>query len=135
MALSKTTTLTSSSASSAAMTSWNCLTISGPMTLMGGLSTVTRQYAGDRRATRICASFVGGFICMTLAGTLIVAMGFFSVFVGLGNRLTHDNRLSAFSQNAMGSRNWTMVLPALLCRVQWLQCLRPATPCTEDDPQ
>jgi hypothetical protein len=25
------------------MTSWNCLTISGPMTLIGGLSIVTRQ--------------------------------------------------------------------------------------------
>jgi hypothetical protein len=42
-ALSKTTTLTCSSASRALMTSWNCLTISGPMTLIGGLSIVTRQ--------------------------------------------------------------------------------------------
>jgi hypothetical protein len=42
-ALSKTTTLACSSASRALMTSWNCLTISGPMTLIGGLSIVTRQ--------------------------------------------------------------------------------------------
>ena len=57
------------------------------MTLIGGLSIVTRQYAGDRRDTRICAGFVGAFICVRLVGAFIVAMGFSSVFVGLGNRL------------------------------------------------
>jgi hypothetical protein len=31
------------------------------MTLIGGLSIVTRQYAGDRRATRICPGFVAVF--------------------------------------------------------------------------
>src|SRR5580704_5067566 len=41
------------------MTSWNCCTISGPITLIGGLSIVTRQYAGDRSATRsCCADFI-----------------------------------------------------------------------------
>jgi hypothetical protein len=46
------------------------------MTFMGGLSIVTRQYAGDRRVTRISADFVGAFICVSLAGAFIVAMGF-----------------------------------------------------------
>ncbi len=42
-ALSKTTTLTSSSDSTALMSCWNWRTVSGPMTLSGGLSNVTRQ--------------------------------------------------------------------------------------------
>ena len=37
------TTLTCWSASIASMTAWNSRTISGPMTLIGGLSIVTRQ--------------------------------------------------------------------------------------------
>jgi hypothetical protein len=36
-------------------------TISGPITLIGGLSIVTRQEAGDRRVTRICAGLVSAF--------------------------------------------------------------------------
>jgi hypothetical protein len=42
-ALSKTTTRTSPSTSSSSITAWNCRTVSGPMTLSGGLSMVTRQ--------------------------------------------------------------------------------------------
>ena len=39
--------------------SWNCWTISGPITLIGGLSIVTRQQAAAGRATRICVLAFG----------------------------------------------------------------------------
>ena len=47
-ALSKTTTLTCSSVSSAVMISFTCGSISGPKMLSGGWSNVTRQYSGER---------------------------------------------------------------------------------------
>src|SRR6202040_2384259 len=89
------------------MTSWNCLTISGPMTLIGGLSIVTRQYSGDRRATRICAGFAGEFICVSLVGAVLVAMEFSSLTIQP-------------EQNE--PRNWTMVSPILSNGV--CSCLR-----------
>src|ERR1700729_3066754 len=52
-ALSKTTTLTSWSVSSAVMISRNSRTNSGPIKLSGGLSNVTRQYLGDDRVSLI----------------------------------------------------------------------------------
>jgi hypothetical protein len=57
------------------------------MTLMGGLSIVTRQYAGDRRVRRICDGFVGAFICAGFADAAIAAMGSSSVFVCIGKQL------------------------------------------------
>src|SRR3984957_9678089 len=54
-ALSKTTILSSWSASSAAMISRNSRTNSGPIKLSGGLSNVTRQYLAEDRVSLICA--------------------------------------------------------------------------------
>src|SRR5580704_9122813 len=56
-ALSKTTTLSSWSVSSAVMISRNSRTNSGPIKLSGGLSNVTRQYLGDDRVSLICPIF------------------------------------------------------------------------------
>src|ERR1700686_1634797 len=56
-ALSKTTTLSSSSVSSAVMISRNSRTNSGPIKFSGGLSNVTRQYLGEDRVSLICAIF------------------------------------------------------------------------------
>src|SRR5580700_9009090 len=81
------------------MSSWNCLTISGPITLIGGLSIVTRQYAGDRWATRICGDVAGTVICVTLVGAFAVAMEFSSVF-----------ECSLIQPEQDGLRNWTIVL-------------------------
>src|SRR3954466_14958839 len=58
MALSKTTTLTCSSASMADMMVLNSRTNCGPMTLSGGLSNVIRQHAGGVRLILICAALV-----------------------------------------------------------------------------
>src|SRR3954452_19202843 len=58
MALSKTTTLTCSSASMADMMVLNSRTNCGPIRLSGGLSNVIRQYAGDVRLILICAALV-----------------------------------------------------------------------------
>src|SRR3954469_4966058 len=58
MALSKTTTLTCSSASMADMIVLKSRTNCGPIRLSGGLSNVIRQYAGDVRLILICAALV-----------------------------------------------------------------------------
>src|SRR3954470_1250867 len=58
MPLSKTTTLTCSSASMADMMVLNSRTNCGPIRLSGGLSNVIRQYAGDVRLILICAALV-----------------------------------------------------------------------------
>src|SRR5215471_14328155 len=57
-ALSKTTTLTCLSVSSVVMISVISRIPSGPKTLSGGWSNVTRQYAGERRDSRISLTFV-----------------------------------------------------------------------------
>src|SRR5262245_56742501 len=53
-------TLTCSSVSSSVMISFNCGMVSGPKMLRGGWSNVTRQYVGERRASRISVVFVAG---------------------------------------------------------------------------
>src|SRR3954468_8816703 len=58
MALSKTTTLTCSSASMADMMVLNSRTNCGPIRLRGGFSNVIRQYARDVRLILICAALV-----------------------------------------------------------------------------
>src|SRR6266853_5183414 len=66
-ALSKTTTLTSLSVSSAVTISFNCGMLSGPKTLSGGWFSVTRQYWGECRVSSIrlvlVAVPVAFFIC------------------------------------------------------------------------
>jgi hypothetical protein len=63
------------------------------------LSIVTRQYAGDRRATRICGDFAGPFICVTFVGVFAVAMEFSSVF-----------ECPTIQPEQTALRNWTIVL-------------------------
>jgi len=45
------------------------------MTLIGGLSIVTRQYAGERRVTRICAGWVSALFSAIFKGAFVVDMG------------------------------------------------------------
>src|SRR5712671_2267386 len=67
MALSKTTTLTSLSVSSAVTISFNCGMLSGPKMLSGGWLSVTRQYWAERRVSSIrfvlVAVPIAFFIC------------------------------------------------------------------------
>src|SRR3954470_22689236 len=68
MPLSKTTTLTCSSASMADMMVLNSRTNCGPIRLSGGLSNVIRQYAGDVRLILICAALVTVLITTSAVG-------------------------------------------------------------------
>src|SRR5262249_18166269 len=69
------------------MISFNCGMVSGPKMLSGGGANVTRQYVGERRASRISVGFVfGGFwffilrpLSFLLVSCLVVV--FFGTFV------------------------------------------------------
>src|SRR5262245_30807753 len=71
-ALSKTTTLTCLSVSSVVMISAISRIPSGPKTLSGGWSNVTRQYAGERRDSRISLMFVADEFWFFIFSSLVI---------------------------------------------------------------
>src|ERR1700730_14222402 len=85
-ALSKTTTLSSSSVSSAAIISRNSRTNSGPIKLSGGLSNVIRQYLGEGRVSLICAIFAVSSARASYRNTIEIPY----CDAGAGTQLLHD---------------------------------------------